>query len=201
VSDPRPIRLEIPDELVGPRVVARCFRDGDALALWEAVDESREHLAKWMPWARSYQSIEDVLPFIRETQAKWILRENFGFGIFERGTSRLLGGCGLRPADWQIRSFEIGYWIRVSSVGNGYVTETVRVLTRFAFGVLDANRVQIRMDVRNTRSRAIPERLGFVYEGCQRGALPDVNGQPRDVAIFALIPDDYRALRCSPNWA
>jgi RimJ/RimL family protein N-acetyltransferase len=201
VSDPRPIRLEIPDELVGPRVVARCYRDDDAPALWEAIDKSREHLAKWMPWARSYQSVEDVLPFIRETRAKWILRENFGFGIFERETGRLLGGCGLRPADWQIRSFEIGYWIRVSAVGKGYVTETVRVLTRFAFDLLDANRVQIRMDVRNTRSRAIPERLGFVYEGCQRRGLPDVNGQPRDVAIFALIPDDYRALQSSSNWA
>jgi RimJ/RimL family protein N-acetyltransferase len=201
VSDSRPITLELPDELVGPRVVIRCFRDDDSPALWEAIDESRDSVGRWLPWVNAYQSVDDLLPFIRETQAKWILRENFGLGIFDRGTGRLFGGCGLRPGDWQIRSFEIGYWIRLSAAGNGYVTEAVRVLTTFAFDCLEANRVQIRMDVRNARSRAIPERLGFVYEGCQRRSLPDVNGQPRDVAVFALIPDDYRGLQSSPNWA
>jgi RimJ/RimL family protein N-acetyltransferase len=46
------------------------------------------------------------------------------------------------------------------------------------------------MDVRNIRSRNVPARLGFVHEGVLRRALPDVNGQPRDVDLFSLIRDD-----------
>jgi RimJ/RimL family protein N-acetyltransferase len=201
VSDPRPIRLEIPDELVGPRVVLRRFCDDDGPQLWAAIDESRDHLGRWMPWPNDYRSVNDALPFIREMQAQWFRRENFGLGIFSRQSRGVLGGCGLRPRDWEIRSFEIGYWMRLSAVGHGYVTEAVRVLTRFAFEELGANRVQIRMDVRNTRSRAVPERLGFVYEGCERRSLRDVDGLPRDVAVFALISDDYLELQSAPNWA
>jgi ribosomal-protein-serine acetyltransferase len=59
---------------------------------------------------------------------------------------------------------------------------------------LEASRVEIRMDVRNTRSRAVPERLGFVYEGRLRRALPDVKARPRDVDVFALIHEDYERL-------
>jgi RimJ/RimL family protein N-acetyltransferase len=105
-----------------------------------------------------------------------------------------LGGSGLARIDWTIRRFEIGYWLRESAVGFGYVSETVQLLTCLAFDRLEASRVEIRMDVRNTRSRAVPERLGFVYEGRLRRALPDVKARPRDVDVFALIHEDYERL-------
>jgi RimJ/RimL family protein N-acetyltransferase len=70
----------------------------------------------------------------------------------------------------------------------------VQLLTRLAFDSLEACRVEIRMDIRNTRSRAIPERLGFVYEGRQRRASPDVKGEPRDIDMFSVIREDYESL-------
>ena len=72
--------------------------------------------------------------------------------------------------------------------------EAVQLLTRMAFDTLAANRVEIRMDVRNERSRHIPERLGYVWEGTLRNSMPDMEGKPRDVHIYALIPHEYRRL-------
>jgi RimJ/RimL family protein N-acetyltransferase len=124
------------------------------------------------------------------------MREELTVGIFDRANGRLLGGSGLTRIDWNIRRFEIGYWLRESEVGQGYVTEAVQVLTRFAFEQLQANRVQIRMNPRNARSRAVPERLGFIYEGCLRNEFPDAQGNASDTDVFALLPDDYQRL----NW-
>jgi RimJ/RimL family protein N-acetyltransferase len=194
VPEREPVLVELPDALVGERVMVRPYDEADAAGLWEAIEESRETLGHWMPWVTQYHSEEDALAFARRVRARWMLREDLVVGIFDRDTGRLLGGSGLSRIDWDIRRFEIGYWLRDSAVGHGYVTETVQVLTRFAFDRLDANRVEIRMDVRNTRSRAVPERLGFVYEGCLRQYLPDVNGQPRDVHVFALIREDFPKL-------
>jgi RimJ/RimL family protein N-acetyltransferase len=144
--------------------------------------------------SRRTPSVDDALATTRRLRARWLLREDVTLGIFDRQTGRLLGGSGLHRIDWTIRRFEIGYWLRESAVGHGYVTEAVQVLTRFAFEHLSANRVEIRMDTRNTRSRAVPERLGFVYEGCLRRALPDPENFPGDVALFGLIREDYQSL-------
>jgi RimJ/RimL family protein N-acetyltransferase len=188
------VLVDLPDELVSPRIVVRPLGDDDAPGLWEAIEESRGTLGDWMPWVDDYRSPDDALAFARRSRAKWLTREELGVGIFDRQTGRLLGGSGLARIDWTIRRFEIGYWLRESAVGFGYVSETVKLLTCLAFDRLEASRVEIRMDVRNTRSRAVPERLGFVYEGRLRRALPDVKARPRDVDVFALIHEDYERL-------
>jgi RimJ/RimL family protein N-acetyltransferase len=189
-----PFRIDLPAELHGPRVLLRPWRESDAAPFWEAIQESRETLSQWLPWAREYESEQDCPPQLRRMQAQWLTRENLIVGIFERSSGNVLGGSGLHRIDWKLGKFEIGYWLRDSAVGHGYVTETVQVLTTFAFETLQAQRVQIRMDVRNTRSRNIPERLGFIYEGCLRRLLPDVDGTPRDTDYFALIREDYERL-------
>jgi RimJ/RimL family protein N-acetyltransferase len=191
VAEPQAILIDLPRTLSGPRVVARPYEEADAPAVLASVEESRASLGQWMIWAYDDHEVGDMLANIRRWQARWALREDLNFGIFESETGRHLGGCGLHRIDWRIRKFEIGYWLRDSAVGHGYVTETVQMLTRFAFDRLAAERVEIRMDARNQRSRAVPGRLGFVYEGCLRRAMPDVRGQPRDVDVFALIREDF----------
>jgi RimJ/RimL family protein N-acetyltransferase len=191
VADEPPVRIDLPDELIGPRVRLRPYREADAPALWEAIDESRAALDVWMPWASEYRTPADALPSVRYLQARWLLREELTVGIFDRQSGRLLGGSGLARMDWVIRRFEIGYWVRTSAVGQGYATEATQVLTRFAFDQLGARRVEIRMDPRNARSRAVPERLGFTFEGCLRSAFRGVGGQVQDSLVFALLPDEF----------
>src|SRR5687768_2500502 len=122
--------IELPDEMVGQRVVLRPYREEDADALWDAVEESRAHLAPWMPWVGEYRSSADARSFAREARARWLLRDDLAVGIFEKDSGRLVGGSGLHRIDWVVRSFEIGYWVRVSVEGRGFVTETVLLLTR-----------------------------------------------------------------------
>ncbi|PWT77080.1 MAG: N-acetyltransferase [Chloroflexi bacterium] len=187
-----PVLLPLFEELRGERVLVRPYAEGDAAALQEAVAESREHLRPWLPFADEHQTVDESRAFIRRVTARWLVREDMIVALFDAETGRYLGGSGLHPRGWDLRFFEIGYWVRLSAEGRGYVSEAVRLLTDYAFESLAANRVMIRCDARNLRSAAVARRLGFVQEALLRNDSLAVDGTLRSSLVFALTPDDPR---------
>jgi ribosomal-protein-serine acetyltransferase len=178
------------DELRSERIIVRPYWESDAQALQEAVAESRDHLRPWMPFADAHQTIEESRDWIIHQVANWILREDMITGIWEAATNRYLGGSGFHPRSWETRYFEIGYWIRTSAEGHGYVTEAVKLQADYLFKSLEATRVEIRCDERNVRSAAVARRLGFVQEACLRNEQLATDGVLRNTLIFSLIPTD-----------
>lgn len=179
-------------DLKNDRVVIRPYRLEDADDLFTAVVESREHLLPWLPWAIKYATVEDARDTINRMTAVWTLREGFDAGLWDAGTGRFVGGCGLHPRDWAVPAFEIGYWLRANMTGHGYITEAVKLLTDYAFDTFGARRVAIQCDARNERSAAVPRRLGFVHEATLRNAAVAYGDTLRSTLIFALTPDDPR---------
>lgn len=190
-----PTLISLPDEWRTARLVIRPYRADDAEGLYAAIDESRATLAPWLPWVHRHESAADTRDFCLRSLANWIARKTLEVGIFDARDGRPLGATGFPRLDWAARTFEIGYWLRRSATGRGYISEAVRELTRFAFEELAANRVEIRCDARNERSRHVAERLGFTREGCLRNEGLDPTGRPRDTLVFALIPDEYAQVR------
>jgi len=188
-----PILIDLPEELVGERTIVRPYRSGDGGALFDAIDESREHILPWMPWGPSHAKPEDSEAFVRQARTRYDQREDLPLAFFDRNTRRILGGTGLHRIDWNVRAFEIGYWIRASAQGNGYVTETAALLTQMSFDLLEAKRVSITVAVANTRSAAIAKRLGFILEGTLRNSIKDANGNLHDRLVFAMTPEEWRA--------
>jgi RimJ/RimL family protein N-acetyltransferase len=186
-------QIKLFDELAGERVLVRPYRVEDAEALREAVEESREHIRAWLPFADAHQTIEETRDWITHRVADWLLREDLGTGVFLREDGAYLGGLGLHPRSWEIGFFEIGYWLRASAEGHGYMREAVSLLVEFAARDLLASRLEIRCDARNARSAGVAERLGFKREGHIRNGLHAPTGGMRDTLIFGLIPGD-------PTW-
>ena len=192
---PPPILRDLPDEIVGQRIVLRPYRPGDGAALWEAVEESREHIRPWLPWGNTHRTPDDSEGFARRFQAKWLLREDMTASIWERGSGRFVGGAGLHPADWNIPAFEIGYWLRASAQGYGYMTEAAQALCNLAFDTFGANRVFIRCDAQNQRSANVARRLGFTHEATFRNDARDSEGRLRDTLYFGMTPRQHAQLR------
>jgi RimJ/RimL family protein N-acetyltransferase len=124
---------------------------------------------------------------------RWRDGLDLALGIWRREDGRYLGGTGLHNIDWSVPAFDVGYWIREGDEGKGYVTETVRLLVRWAFDELGAQRLGLTCDSANERSRRIPERMGFVLEGRLRNHARTESGGLRDTLVFSLIPSDASA--------
>jgi ribosomal-protein-serine acetyltransferase len=191
-----PILLDLPHELVGPRVVARPYRDGDGTSIADAVAESRERMLQAdMPWVKEWDAPDQGAIYVRRCQAKWAAREDLALGLWDRGSGLYLGGSGLHRIVWNVPSAEIGYWIRSQGEGRGFVTEATALIAAFAFDSLHAQRVLIRCDARNVRSAAVPRRLGFVHEATLRNECRRSDGMLRDTYEFGMTPDDYDVAR------
>jgi ribosomal-protein-serine acetyltransferase len=190
ITPPYPTLIPLFEELHSERLVVRPYHERDAQQLNEAVAESRDHIRPWLPFADAHQTFEETRDWIINQEAAWLTRRDLVLGVWERTTSRFLGGTGIHPRSWENRCFEIGYWLRVSAPGHGYMTEAVQLLTNYAFAELAANRVEIRCDEHNIRSAAIPRRLGFVQEARMRNHMAAPDGSLRTTLVFALIPSD-----------
>ncbi|MFG6449028.1 GNAT family N-acetyltransferase [Roseateles sp. BYS180W] len=183
--------VEVPTELRGARFVLRAPQPGDGAALHAAVLETLQELQQWMPWAHAPMSVEHNEAEVRRMSAEFTLRQDLPYLIWAQGEgghrSALLGSVALRRMDWALRKFELGYWLRRSSQGQGLASEAVRLLAGMAFSQLQARRVEIRMDERNVGSRAVAERCGFEFEGLLRRDHLGVDQQPRDTRVYALL--------------
>jgi RimJ/RimL family protein N-acetyltransferase len=199
-----PSLIPVPGEIRSDRLLLRPLQEADAGQVLAALEESREHLAPWLSWPPTIQHLDDARDLCLRWAARWTLRADLGLGMFSRPDGRFLGATGMDNPNWALRSFEIGYWLRTSAVGAGYVTEAVQLQTVLACEVLDAQRVEIRCDPHNLHSRRVPERLGFPLEGHLRNAWLDPLGNVRDTLVFAATPQDYprlkEAWRATAEW-
>jgi len=181
-----PILVELPVELLTPRLRLVPPSPGDGLMVNRAIAESFVELNRWMDWAATMPSIIESERFVRDSAARYLRRDDLPMFMRKRDTGEFVGASGMHRIDWNVPRFEIGYWCRTSLVGQGYVTEAATALTRFAFEHLKAARVEIRTDVNNDRSWRIAERLGYTLEAIMRRDTRTATGALRDTRLYAM---------------
>lgn len=189
-AQPKPILRDFPDHLETERLIIRAPRPGDGAAGNEAIRESEQALKPWMPWVTPLPAPEDTEEVYRRMAAQWLTRESLPMILIRKEDGLFVGGTGLMCRDWSVPFFEIGYWVRTRLQGQGYITEAVQAQTRFALDVLGARRIEIRMDARNMRSKAVAERAGYTLEGRLRHAVRAVDGTLADLLIYAVTAED-----------
>ena len=172
------------------RLVVRCYQPSDARLLAESVNESLEHLKPWMPWVH-----DEPEPFVEKEKrmlrfrGMFDLKQDYIYGIFDPGETKLLGGTGLHTRLGE-RELEIGYWIHKDYINRGLVTESTAALVRVAFEVIHVHRVEIHCDPGNLASAAIPRKLGFTHEGTLRAKTSFLD-RWSDSMIWGLLEEEY----------
>jgi ribosomal-protein-serine acetyltransferase len=167
----------------------RLLEERHAPALFKVVERERAQLREWLPWVDATRSEEDSLSFIRSVLEQFVTNHGFAAGIWNE--DRLAGTVGLHRIDWLNRRVEIGYWLAREFQGRGVMTDACRALVAHLFGELELNRVEIRCAAGNTKSSAIPRRLGFTLDGTLRDAQ-FVNGRHHDLLVFGMLKRDWK---------
>jgi ribosomal-protein-serine acetyltransferase len=173
---------------VSDRHELRLLQLSDTDELFALTDANRDYLRKWLPWLDTKYGLTNTRDFIHYTLQQFA--ENLGVFASIYYDRSMVGTISLNRMDWQNRSGYIGYWLAESHQGRGIVTASCQTFIHHAFAVLKLNRLVIYCASRNQRSRAIPERLGFIHEGAAREAewLYD---HFVDLEIYSLLHRDW----------
>lgn len=152
----------VPPETIEAGELTLCReRVEHAEALAATVAENLDELRPWMQWARpeagttAYQRRR-----LLATRRKWRRGPDYSYVLIHGVSGELVGACGLHRRVGP-GGIEIGYWVDRHHWGRGYATAAAAALTDVALALPDVDRVEIHTDEANTRSRRIPERLGY----------------------------------------
>lgn len=186
----KPILFDFPMPIKTKNLILALPKIGDGKTIRPAILETFDDLKLTMPWAKTIPSIEDCEEFVRQAAANWIFKNNeepyLPLFIFCRHSMDFIGSAGYHHMNWDIPSLEAGYWLRQSSMGKGIMTEAINALTQYAFKQLHVKRLAITCDIKNLRSKKIPERLGYCLEGVLKNHRIDPeSGAISDTLLYA----------------
>ncbi|MFI0356815.1 GNAT family N-acetyltransferase [Actinomadura sp. 9N407] len=127
------------------------------------------------------------------------------FAQVRRADGRAVGCTAyLDPRYWpgrdELRAVEIGFtWLGASGQGSGINAEAKLLLMGHAFEALRVERVDLKTDARNERSRRAIQALGATFEGVLRSWgvswAPGEDGRLRDSAMYSVIASEWPAVK------
>ncbi|WP_342501817.1 GNAT family protein [Bacillus sp. FSL W7-1085] len=184
-----PLLLDIPLQLETERLILRApHQTGDGKIVNQAIKDSFSELKAWLPFAQELPTAEETEINLRNAHINFLKRESFRFLIFDKNSNHFIGTTSLQRIDWTTPKCEIGYWVNTKFSGNGFMTEAVEKLADFGLNNIKFRRIEIRCESTNLKSRAIPEKLGFVFEGTLRNDDLSADGSKlTDTCFYSII--------------
>jgi ribosomal-protein-serine acetyltransferase len=173
----------------GTRVVLVPIEPADGPELWSAVDGSRWHLERWLPWVPYNNSADASQRYAEACAQDWDAGRAVRLAVRNKADRELLGVVGLDSVVHLHRSCELGYWLKREACGKGLMTEAAGTCLRFAFDTLHAHRVRCAAATENYASLRVIMRLGLTFEGIARQA-EYVSSRWVDHAVFSQLSSD-----------
>ena len=164
--------------------------------LFALTDTNRSYLRRWLPWLDETTCKEDTEKFIhlciqKSREVSNYLGQDFTqqYAVMLRGKiCGVAGFVSLPPKD----TAAIGYWLAKDFCGRGIMLRVCQKLLALAFTRYGLKQIEIRCAVGNSKSRAIPERLGFAFNAIlpQNEFLYD---HYVDHAVYSMLQSEYAA--------
>ena len=118
------------------------------------------------------------------------------FAIVDAASGELVGSTRFGNIDVKNRRLEIGWtWVARSHQRTRANTAAKRLLLGHAFETLLANRVELKTDVLNEKSRNAIGRIGAKQEGIFREHVVCASGRIRDTVYFSILASEWPQVR------
>ncbi|RYD54518.1 MAG: N-acetyltransferase [Sphingobacteriales bacterium] len=173
---------------VTPSIQLEPLDNKHAAPFFRIVEESRAYLREWLPWVDFMLSADHFDLFIQGAKRRTEQKMEVSYAIVFEG--EVVGRIGLFYIHEHNKIASIGYWIGQQYQGKGIITASCKKLITYGFNILGLNRIEIKCGVGNSKSTAIPERLGFTREGIIRqGEL--VNNEFIDLYLYSVLKEEW----------
>ncbi|MEZ5042312.1 MAG: GNAT family protein [Saprospiraceae bacterium] len=187
--------FNIDTALITKRAVVRRFRENDGEQLYDLIQTNRSYLEDAFPLTVADTSSKEKAEwFVRVRIAKWLLQEEYCFGVWDNDSAKLIGFIRLFRIDWRIPKSEIGFFVDRDFSGKGIMTEVLLTIIRFAFGQLKLEKISLRTAMDNYASQRLARKCGFGREGDLRADFKKTSGEVIDVMMLGLTRGEWEKI-------
>ncbi len=150
---------------------------------------------RWLPFTAP-KSVDDLVPvlegFIRDTDSG----SRIAYAVILKSSGLAIGTTSFLDLNPIHNSLEIGSTFYAKEYWRSFVnTESKILLLAEAFDVRQVERVTLKTDSMNERSRAAILRLGATFEGVLRHHMLRPDGSWRDSAYFSILKSEWPAVK------
>lgn len=180
--------------LSGEFVEVRPTGPADAEELFAALDDPRVWTHLTVPRPQGPDEMRALVESAMLTMHPWTVRLSRSFGGLDAGA--VVGWSSYLEVAVPNAALEVGSTAYAPEVWGSEVNPATKLLLLgYAFETLGFGRVQLKTDVRNTRSADAIARLGAVREGLLRRYQRRRDGSVRDTVLFSVTDDEWPAVR------
>ncbi len=176
--------------LAGQQVVLRELRASDAASLLAML--TTEEVSRFI--SPPPTTVEGFERFIAWTHRMRTAGTYACFAVTLQNFDTAIGIFQVRELEPGFGAAEWGFAIGSAFWGTGTFQEGAELVLEFAFETLNVHRLEARCAVQNGRGNGALRKIGAVQEGVLRQSFLR-NGQYLDQVLYAIIEDDWRALR------
>jgi len=182
-----------PDGSVGSsRVTLRPLTSSDQSEFLKLVSTSTDLHHPWMSLPATPQQFRTYLARYEQPAEESLL-------ICVRGTGAIAGIVNINSIiRGRFQSGSLGYAAFAPTAGQGYLTEGLELVVRFAFERLRLHRLEAQIQPDNHASVRLVRRVGFRHEGCSPELL-FIDGAWRDHERWAITNTMIKSARTDPH--
>ncbi|MHA1938002.1 MAG: GNAT family N-acetyltransferase [Candidatus Thorarchaeota archaeon] len=186
--------IEIPTRIETESLIVRKYEKDDGKDLLDLLERNnnRDFLREAADEVDDIKTLDDAEIDVREHAVEWESRKRFVMGIWLKSTGEYVGQIWIEPKQWEVPSFELGYYIDQGYIRKGIATEAARRSLKFLFEDLKAHKVIIITRDTNERSWKLAERLGFTKEGHHRESSIK-NGKRWGLYYYGMLKSEFKS--------
>ena len=179
-------------QLQDARVLLRPFRQEDIPAL--AAIALDEEIWRYMPTRIS--NAQELKAWAQTVTEGYRLGSRYTFMIEDKATGQLAGSTSYGNISAPDKRLEIGWtWLSREYRGSGLNRHCKFLLLRYAFEELQMERVELKGDALNTRSRRAMLKIGATEEGTLRSHTLMHDGRRRDTVYYSILRTEWPHIR------
>lgn len=129
--------------------------------------------------------------YLEKVKSMYENKKAIRWSIIDKKTNDFVGEFGFYNIDLCSNNAEIGYTVLKKYWRRKVATECAKVIEKFGFNVLNLNRIIAQIDVKNTPSIKLVEKLNYHKDGVLREHyLNNIENRYVSIAIYSRLKSD-----------
>jgi len=118
------------------------------------------------------------------------------YAVIDKKDDKVIGSSSYGHIEWAEKCLEVGWtWLGKEYIGSGINKHMKFLMLGHAFDTMGIERLELRTDETNVRSRRAMEKIGAVYDGILRNHRTTQGGRRRNSVIYSIIRSEWNEVR------